>query len=346
MKKLFFLLLLLLFQTISDAQNEVVTMKHKIAIAVQGGAGNFSDTAYTDEQKKVYKNALSEALDSGYAILKKGGSSIDAVVAAVKMMEDNPLFNAGRGSVFTNDGKNEMDAAVMKGKNLKCGAVTCVRHIKNPVEAARKVMDSSQFVFLSAEGAEQFAKKEGLEIEDTSYFFTPFRWEQLQKIKNSDTTHLDSDTHGEVQPPDETKIEKFGTVGCVAIDANGNLAAATSTGGIANKKYNRIGDSPIIGAGTYANNKTCAVSCTGKGDDFIRLVVAHDISALMEYKRFSLKRAVQKVILEKLKAIGGRGGCIAIDRKSNIEMPFTTSGMFRGSIDKNGKKKVAIYKEP
>jgi beta-aspartyl-peptidase (threonine type) len=318
---------------------------NKIAIAVHGGVGNFEETTYSAEEQKAYKEVLSAALDAGYAILKRGGAANDAVVASVKVMEDSPFFNAGKGSVFTHEGKNEMDASIMSGKDLRCGAVTCVRHIKNPIAAAQRVMDKSKFVFMAADGAEKFALEEGIELVDASYFFTQARWQQLAKLKDTDIIQLGNDPKGDLDNPDESKIEKFGTVGCVAIDEDGNLAAATSTGGLVNKKYNRIGDSPVIGAGTYANNLTCAVSCTGGGEEFIRIVAAHEISAIMEYRKVSLKLASSEVILKKLKAIGGSGGCIAIDKNSRIVITFSTLGMFRGSIDKDGRKMVAIYRD-
>lgn len=340
----FLLIFSLIVVVTGTAQNTGMKGKQKIAIAIHGGASNLkADSTFTKEKEELYRQGLSAAIDSGYAILKNGGSSTDAVVAAVKCLEDNPLFNAGKGAVFSHEGKNEMDAAIMNGKTLDCGAVAGVRRIKNPIATARKIMDSSQFIFLAAEGAEKFAQLHHEELVDTSYFFTQFRWDQLQKLKNKDTTHLDNDSRGYLFPVDETKIEKFGTVGCVAIDANGNLAAATSTGGVVNKRYNRVGDSPIIGAGTYANNKTCAVSCTGKGEDFIRLVAAKDISDIVEYQKFPLSRAVNKVIMQKLKAIGGRGGCIAIDKHGTIVTSYTTTAMFRATIDKRGIKKIQIF---
>ncbi|MEO8146918.1 MAG: isoaspartyl peptidase/L-asparaginase [Bacteroidia bacterium] len=326
-----------------DAQAKKNLMKHSIAIAVHGGAGNLKKLGLTPEQEKNYRDTLALALHTGYEILKKGGSSVDAVQAAINVLEDSPLFNAGKGSVFTNDSINEMDAAIMNGADLKCGAVAGVRTIKNPINAARVIMDSSQFVFLSGRGAEKFAAEQHLEIVDPSYFYTKSRWDQLQKLIHTDTVALDHDsTTGDITP---MKDEKFGTVGCVAIDEHGNLAAGTSTGGLANKKYNRIGDSPLIGAGTYANNKTCAVSCTGKGEDFIRLVVAYDISALMQYRNITLKDAATYVIMQKLKKAGGRGGCIAIDKYGHIQMPYTTDGMFRGYIDTKGKMNVMIWEK-
>ena len=316
---------------------------HKIAIALHGGASNVLNMNLTPQQDSAYKASLSAALEIGYKILQNGGTSIDAVTQTVKYLEDNPLFNAGKGSVFTADSINEMDAAIMNGSNLKCGAVAGVHTIKHPILAAKLIMDSSQFILLSGKGAEKYAEKNNLEIVNPEYFKTEFRWNQLLKLKNTDTTILDHDLKGKIDPIDENKFDKFGTVGCVAIDYYGNLSAATSTGGIVNKKYNRIGDTPIIGAGTYANNKSCAVSCTGKGEDFIRLVAAHDISSLILYKKKSLKNAVNNVIQKKLIDIKGRGGCIAIDKNSNIAISFTTSGMFRAYIDKKGKKFVGIY---
>jgi beta-aspartyl-peptidase (threonine type) len=344
MKKVFLYILQLLIPASVSLQAQSIDDKpHKIAIAIHGGASNIRNMNLSAEQDTAYRTALSEAIEIGYAVLKNGGSSLDAVTASVKYMEDNPLFNAGKGSVFAADSTNEMDAAIMNGANLKCGAVAGVGTIKNPILAARKILDSSQYIMLSGAGAEKFAAKYNLEIVSPDYFKTDFRWNQFLHVKDSDSTHLDNDVKEHINPVDETKIEKFGTVGCVAIDNKGNLAAATSTGGIVNKNYNRIGDSPIIGAGTYANNNSCAVSCTGKGEDFIRIVAAKDISCLIEYQRKSLKRAVEEVIQKKLKSIKGRGGCIAIDKKGNIITSFTTSGMFRASIDKEGKRTVAIY---
>ena len=315
-----------------------------IAIAIHGGASNIKKMNLTAEEESAYTTTLSAALDSGYAILQAGGSSIDATTAAVRILEDLPLFNAGKGSVIAHNGSIEMDAAVMDGATLRCGAVAGIRTAKNPVSAARKVMENGQFVLLSGAGADEFARENGIEIVDTSYFYTPFRREQWEKARKKKGTELDNDSRGGVQPIDELEVEKFGTVGCVALDVKGNLAAATSTGGLVNKRYDRIGDSPLIGAGTYADNQTCAVSCTGRGEDFIRLVIAYDIAARMRYEKQSLHIAANRAILQDLKNAGGRGGCIALDRNGNIAMPFTTSGMFRGSVGTNGKKSVAIYK--
>ncbi len=322
-----------------DAQNSGI-----IAIAIHGGASNIKKMNLSPEEEAAYTATLSGALDSGYLILQNGGNSMDAAIAAVRVMENSPLFNAGRGSVIAHDGGIEMDAAVMDGATLRCGAVAGVRTVKNPVMAAQKVMESGEFVLLSGAGADEFARQNGVETVDTAYFYTPFRREQWEKARLKKGTELDNDSRGSVQPIDELEVEKFGTVGCVALDALGNLAAATSTGGLVNKRYHRIGDSPLIGAGTYADNQTCAVSCTGRGEDFIRLVVAHDIASKMRYGRYSIRSAANKTILQDLKNAGGRGGCIAMDCSGRIAMPFTTSGMFRGKISRSGKKTVEIYK--
>ena len=281
-------------------------------------------------------------MKAGYDTLEKGGTRLDAVVEAIKVMEDSPLFNAGKGAVFTADGKNEMDASIMDGSNLKAGAVAGVRTIKNPITAARCVMDKSEHVMMVGKGAEKFAKKCNCEFADTSYFFDQKRWDQLQKIKKSEKTELD---HGSAKPLDvEFGDKKYGTVGVAALDRYGNIAAGTSTGGMTNKKYGRVGDSPIIGAGTYANNKTCAISCTGHGEFFMRSVVAYDVSALMEYKGMTLEQAANEVVMKKLKSLGGEGGLVGIDAKGNTVMSFNTPGMYRGYRKSDGKKEVLIYK--
>ena len=315
------------------------------AIVVHGGAGNILKKNMTPEQEKAQKDKLSEAIKTGYDILNKGGTSLDAIEAAIKILEDSPLYNAGKGSVFTNDGKNEMDASIMDGSNLKAGAVAGVRTIKNPISAVRKVMDQSPHVMMVGRGAEKFAKENGLEIVDTSYFFDENQWQQLQKIKETEKQLKKADTTGFADPLETyLKNQKFGTVGAVALDKHGNIAAATSTGGMMNKKFGRVGDSPIIGAGTYANNKTCGVSCTGHGEYFIRSVVAYDIGALMEYKGLSLEQATKEVIT-KLGKMGGEGGIISLDPKGNISFQFNTSGMYRGYAKKDGEIKVWMYKE-
>ncbi len=305
------------------------------SIAIHGGAGTLVKGLMTSELEKQYKSALEEALHKGYHILEKGGTSIDAVETAVKSLEDTPLFNAGKGSVFTAEGTHEMDAAIMDGHNLKAGAVSLITGIKNPIALARDVMDKSYHVFLAGEGAMEFAKSNGYTIETPDYFYDEVRYQQWQGIKDSNNFQLDHSVK---------KDGKFGTVGAVACDKYGNLAAATSTGGMTNKKWGRVGDSPMIGAGTYANNNTCAVSCTGSGEYFIRGVVAYDVSALIENKGWSLKDAANEVIYKRILKINGDGGLIAIDSKGNIVMPFNTEGMYRACKSSIGTEEIAIYK--
>lgn len=307
---------------------------NNFSIAVHGGAGTLLKGMMTVELEAQYRLALQVALDTGSQVLEKGGTALDAVEIAVASLEDSHLFNAGKGSVFTAEGKHEMDASIMDGSNLKAGAVSLVSGIKNPVSLAREVMDNSDHVFLAGEGAMKFAELRGIEKFDDSYFFDEFRYQQWQEIKDTDKFQLDHSAK---------KDSKFGTVGAVACDKLGNLAAATSTGGMTNKKYGRIGDSPVIGSGTYANNTTCAVSCTGSGEFFIRGVAAYDVSCLMEYKGFSLQQATDEVIHTRLKKINGDGGLIACDRFGNICMPFNTEGMYRASVDAGGRKVIAIY---
>jgi len=307
-----------------------------IALVIHGGAGNIYKKNLPDSLEKAYRAKLQEALLSGYEILNNGGKSVDAVKIVINLMEDSPLFNAGKGAVFTHSGTNEMDASIMNGKTLNAGAVAGVRHIKNPIDAAIEVMNNSPHVLLSGEGAETFAKSRGVEIVDANYFFTEKRFEQLQHAKEREK---DQGFHH----PEELYY-KFGTVGCVALDKNGNIAAGTSTGGMTNKRFGRIGDSPIIGAGTYANNKTCGISATGHGEYFIRSVVAHDISALMEYKGLSIQEAADEVIHKKLIDMGGEGGVIGLDAKGNIMMSFNSNGMYRGYIKNEGQPQVYIFK--
>jgi beta-aspartyl-peptidase (threonine type) len=293
------------------------------AIALHGGAGNMVPSDFSKEEIEQYEAELNAALEIGIEILKNGGSSLDAVEQVVRYMEDCPLFNAGRGAVFTNDGKNELDAAIMEGKELNAGAVAGIGNIKNPISAARMVMDKSPHVLMVGKGASLFASQNGAEVVDSTYFYTEKSWQSLQRA-------LDKD-------------KKMGTVGCVALDKDGNLAAATSTGGMTNKRFGRVGDVPIIGAGTYANNKTCAVSATGHGEFFIRYTVAHDISALIEYKGYSLAQAANEVVMGKLVAAGGKGGIIAVDGNGSICQIFNTSGMFRAFAKPDGQRKVAIF---
>jgi beta-aspartyl-peptidase (threonine type) len=302
-----------------------------IVIAIHGGAGTILRSAMTPEREKAYQAALTAALHAGYDVLKKGNSSLDAVQAAVIALEDSPLFNAGKGSVFTHDGSHEMDASVMEGRTLMAGAVAGVQNVKNPVLLARTIMDESEYVFLSGKGAEEFAVKKNIQMENDDYFFDKFRYDQLIEIRGKGTVQLD---HSD---------KKFGTVGAVATDVHGNLAAATSTGGMTNKHYNRIGDTPMIGSGNYANNNTCAVSCTGHGEYFIRAVVAYDVSCLMEYKGLSLKDACNQVVHDKLLKIGGEGGLVAVDRNGNYELVFNSEGMYRGFKNET-EENVMIYK--
>ncbi len=308
-------------------------MTNNFSLAIHGGAGTILRSTMTLELQQQYEAGLQNALDAGYGILHAGGSSIDAVEAAVVSLEDFPLFNAGKGAVFNNIGGHEMDAAIMSGKGLEAGAVCGVSHVKNPVALARAIMDDSEHVLLCGQGAEQFAKLRGLVFEDDAYFYVEQRYQQWQQALKEDRVQLD---HSD---------KKFGTVGAVALDKDGSLAAATSTGGMTNKKYGRMGDSPIPGAGTYANNNTCAISCTGHGELFIRSVLAYDISCLIEYKGLSLKEACDVVVYDKLVKIGGEGGLIAIDKHCNIEMPFNSEGMYRACRNSAGRNEVKIYKD-
>jgi beta-aspartyl-peptidase (threonine type) len=290
----------------------------------------------TPEKEEQYKTALNNALEEGYTVLKNNGTAMDAVEIAVKHLEDSPLFNAGKGSVFTNDGTHEMDAAIMDGKTLDAGAVSLITGIKNPISLARDIMDKTDHVFLAGEGAMRFANSLGYKLETSKYFYDELRYQQWQEIKDSTNFQLDHSLK---------KDSKFGTVGAVACDINGNIAAATSTGGMTNKRWGRVGDSPMIGAGNYANNKTCAVSCTGSGEFFIRGVVAYDVSCLMEYKGLSLEAAAKEVINKRVLEIGGDGGLIAVDSKGNIALPFNTEGMYRAFKTSEGVKEVNIYKD-
>ncbi|HWP94655.1 MAG TPA: isoaspartyl peptidase/L-asparaginase [Gammaproteobacteria bacterium] len=312
-----------------------------IAIAVHGGAGTIRAEEMTPEKEAAYRAALEQALKAGYAMLESGGTSLAAVVAAVKVLEDSPLFNAGKGAVFNAEGKHELDAAVMEGRLRRAGAVAGLTRIRNPIELARLVMEKSRHVMLVGGGAEQFAAEQGMEFVTPDYFYTEERWQQWQRVKAAEQA---APPVTGVEPPGLYDT-KFGTVGAVALDRNGDLAAATSTGGLTNKRYGRVGDAPIIGAGTWADNAGCAVSATGHGEYFIRNAVAHDISALMQYRGMSVKQAAEYVVLHKLVEHGGEGGVIAIDRRGNIAMPFNTTGMYRGAIDTRGRLHVAIYRE-
>ncbi len=306
----------------------------KFAIALHGGAGTILRSAMTPEKEAAYTAALQAALNIGYAILENGGSALEAVEQTVVSLEDCPLFNAGRGSVFTADGKHEMDASIMDGLTRDAGAVSMISGVRNPITLARLVMAESGHVMLAGEGAMDFARSMKVPFEPESYFHDDFRWNQWQEMRGSDGFQLDHSAK---------KDEKFGTVGAVALDQHGNIAAATSTGGMTNKKFGRIGDSPIIGAGTYAHNKTCAVSCTGSGEFFIRGVVAYDVSCLMEYKGLSLQAACDEVVQRRLMEIGGDGGLVALDAAGNIALVFNTEGMYRACRDSGGRNEVAIY---
>lgn len=319
-------------------------MKQKIALAVHGGAGTILKSKMTAELEKAYKEALSIALQKGHELLMAGGSSLDAVEIAVRELEDCPLYNAGRGAVFTADGRNELDASIMYGKDLSAGAIAEVCCIKNPVVAARAVMEKSDHVMLAGRGAEEFARLHGLDLATSDYFFTQERWDALQRVRDKDPNATELDHGSGKQTLKKLKEEKFGTVGAVALDVSGHMASATSTGGMTNKKWGRVGDSPIIGAGTYANH-LCAVSCTGWGEFFLRLCVAKTVADLMEYKGFSLAKATGEVIYKKLPQLGGDGGLIAVDAKGNVALPFNTEGMYRGFIKKDGKPLVEIYED-
>lgn len=314
-------------------------------LLIHGGVGTILKESMTPEREAAYLQTLERALVAGEQILRSKGIAVEAVEAAVRVMEDSPLFNAGKGSVFSHDGKQEMDASIMDGSNLKAGAVMAVGRIKNPITAARQVMEKSVHVMLSGEGAEQFAVLQGCELADPAYFYSEARYQQLLIAQKHNEVLLDhSGEHKDATGTTKTGGKKLGTVGAVALDTWGNIAAATSTGGMTNKQYGRIGDTPVIGAGTYANNRTCAVSCTGHGEFFIRNVVAYDISALMEYKHLTLKEAAEYVVNGKLKDQDAEGGVIAVDTKGNYCMTFNTPGMYRGLVTAGMKLKVEIYK--
>ncbi|WP_299105697.1 isoaspartyl peptidase/L-asparaginase [uncultured Tenacibaculum sp.] len=342
-----FLSLLMLTLVFSCNTNKYKTSAPKkvneFAIVIHGGAGTILKKNMTPEKEEAYKTKLKEAINVGYTILKNGGTSLDAVEKTIHVLENSPLFNAGKGAVFTHHETNELDASIMTGNDLNAGAIAGVKNVKNPISLARKVMENSPHVLLSGEGASVFADQQGLEIVDPSYFYTEKRFQSLQKVKEKEETKLDHDEKSAFYDVD-IKDSKFGTVGCVALDKNGNITAGTSTGGMTNKRWNRIGDSPIIGSGTYANNNTCGVSSTGWGEYFIRAQVAHDISAQMEYKKATLKEATKDVIQNKLTKLGGTGGIIAIDKYGNMVFEFNTAGMYRASMDDKGTTDIKIYK--
>ena len=373
MRKLLLIISLFFFdKAISQGGNQ--PLKDKFVLVIHGGAGTILKSQMKPEKDKAYNEALDTALQKGYDILKKGGTALDAVEASVRYMEDNPLFNAGKGAVFTNEGKNELDAAIMDGKTLAAGSVAGVTVIRNPITAARAVMEKSPHVMMVGKGAEQFAKTQGLEIVDPSYFYTEDRYngmlrtrerEALQnefkavndtinklnrqidslKVSGDSIRKLKEKSGNGGLKQQENKDDKYGTVGAVALDRHGNLAAATSTGGMTNKKFGRVGDAPIIGAGTYANNNTAALSGTGWGEYYIRLVLAKSISDMMEYGKIPLQQAADALVMIQLPQLGGDGGLIAVDKNGNIAMPFCTEGMYRGFVKEDGKKIVKIYKE-
>jgi beta-aspartyl-peptidase (threonine type) len=313
-----------------------------IAFAIHGGAGVIEKSSMTPEREAQYRLKLTEAVTAGHQVLKRGGTALDAVVTAIVLLEDLGIFNAGKGAVFTSAGTCELDASIMNGANRAAGAVAGVKRIKNPIRAARAVMEHSPHVLMVGSGAEAFAAERGLTLVSPKYFGTEEGRRELEKIKAEEARRKKV---ARQFPSEPAAAAKFGTVGAVALDAQGNLAAGTSTGGMSNKRFGRVGDSPIIGAGTYADNATCAVSCTGHGEYFIRSVVAYDIAALMAYKGLSLKEAAEEVILRKLVTMGGIGGAIALDRQGNIALPFNSPGMHRASIDPDGRLFVGIYRD-
>ena len=315
----------------------VVAKEHQLAIVIHGGAGTILKKNLSDEKEAAIKAKLAEAINAGYAVLEKGGESTDAVIAAINVMENSPLFNAGIGAVYTKEGKHELDASIMRGNDLQAGAVAGVTHVKNPINAAKEVMLNSPHVMLSNQGADKFAKQQGLETVDNSYFDTDYRYKQWQAIQHKKEVSLSEDL---------LKTDhKFGTVGAVAIDKNGTIAAGTSTGGMTNKAFGRVGDSPIIGAGTYADNRSCGISATGHGEYFIRYAVAHDICARVLYKEISLEQSADEVINQALKKAGGDGGIVGLDKHGKPVMTFNTAGMYRGYKTESSKTQVFIYKK-
>ncbi|GAB4092179.1 isoaspartyl peptidase/L-asparaginase family protein [Flaviaesturariibacter terrae] len=345
------LMLLCGLWTLGAAAQTPPAKRPEYMLVIHGGAGTILKKNMTPELEAAYQRGLQAALRAGYAILSRGGSALDAVEATVRVLEDDSLFNAGRGAVFTNEGRNELDAAIMDGRTLKAGAVASVTTIRNPVTAARAVMDHTEHVLLIGPGAERFAQQQGLEMVDPSYFRTQRAWRALQRARALDSTKA-LEQAAPATPRQEALLRqpgnhdyKYGTVGAVALDKQGNLAAATSTGGMTNKKFGRVGDAPIIGAGTFASNATCAISCTGWGEFFIRLSVARSVSDLMEYKGLSVADAATEMIMKKVPALGGDGGLIALDKDGNFTMTFNTEGMYRGYIKPDGIPVVKIYKE-
>ena len=351
-KQIYFLLsLIALIWSCKDSQTQATTStlestepKNEFAIIIHGGAGTILKKNMTPEKEAAYKAKLEEAIRTGYEILKNGGTSLDAVAKTINVMEDSPLFNAGKGAVFTNAETNELDASIMDGKTLNAGASAGTKTVKNPINLARAIMDNSPHVMMAGNGADIFAKEQGLDIVAPEYFYTEKRLNSLKRIKDKAKAELDHDDKQAQFYDADIKDSKFGTVGCAALDKHGNLAAGTSTGGMTNKRWGRVGDSPIIGAGTYANNATCAVSSTGWGEYFIRAMVAYDISAMMDYKDLSLKEAAKEVI-SKVGDLGGDGGIVAIDKNGNMVAEFNTAGMYRATMDVKGELIVGIYND-
>ena len=346
-------LFLIVVSCVSTTNNDVFEepQESKFAIAIHGGAGTILKSQMSDSLETAYTEVLSSAVQAGHNVLSNGGSALDAVEASINILEDSPLFNAGKGAVFTHDQTNELDASIMDGATLNAGAVAGVKHIKNPINLARSIMDASPHVFMYGEGAEAFAKEQGFALVGQEYFYTQSRFDHLMRVQAAEEQTATASGKRANSTNDDIvffdpilKASKFGTVGCVALDKDGNLAAGTSTGGMTNKRFGRIGDAPVIGSGTYANNASCAVSATGWGEYFIRGVVAHDIAAMMEYGGLDLVKATSLVIDKKIPELGGDGGVIAMDRQGNISMRFNTPGMYRAQIDVNGALQVGIYK--
>lgn len=346
-------LLILLLAGCNSGENKKVEEKEespqhlKIVMVIHGGTGTMVKGKMDPEREDAYTQKLTEALQKGYDAIQEGSSSVVAVQAAINVMEDSPLFNAGKGAVFTHEGKNELDAAIMRGQDLQAGAVAGVTTVKNPINAAKAVLEKSNHVMFAGKGAEIFAKKMNLEIVDTSYFYTERRWNSLQKkiAEEKEEVSISVVSDGQNGRYEDDEIDrKYGTVGAVALDKKGNIAAGTSTGGIVNKRHGRIGDSPIIGAGTYADNKTAGISCTGQGEYFIRSVAAKKVSDLIALKNFTIKEATESVVKE-IKELGGTGGMIALNQKGEASVSFSTKGMFRGTVDEDGNIHIFIFSE-
>ena len=338
-----FLLTVLSCKQESKPKQSQPDKEQKITLVIHGGAGNITTENLSEERWKLYKEGLQLALDSGYAILESGGASLDAVEKAISVLENNTLFNAGKGSVYNTYGQQEMDASIMDGRTLNTGAVAGVNGIKNPIFAAKKVMEHSKHVMFSGQGAKQFASEEGLEIVDSTYFYSKRRYDYWKSLKDKEQLELDHNKLSFEEDPNYWEHKKYGTVGAVAIDKNGNIAAGTSTGGLTNKKYGRIGDSPIIGAGTYANNATCGISCTGTGEYFIRTLAAHEVSSLVKYQGLPIQSAADTVIHRRIASLGGDGGMIVLDKYGDVAYSFNTSGMFRAYKNSKGEEKIEAF---